>query len=218
MVIDNNQPLSPSGPQIDPNQQVQRKNKTAEDSAVGVRADSLTLKAEISITTYNKSGKLQGVNEKEQNAFIIYESIKLEIQKQSFSLLMQQSGKDKEDPLQKLLGFAAELMGTDEDPLGLGSYFANNPEDLEQIQQGIIPDYFNIENTGQRILDIWLGGFSGEGDAAEFAENTKAMINQAYDEISSMLGGLPDIVEDTRDWIMEQLDGYAQGQAQNIIA
>jgi hypothetical protein len=196
---------------FNPKHQTASEEKTQEQA---IRSDRFSLNMEISVGTYNRNGAVQGVNGQKNTGALTYQSMKLEVQKQSFALLMGRMDEEKEkDPLQRLLAYASELAGTNEDPLGLGAYFAANPQDLETVQRGEIPDYFNVENTGQRILDIWMGGIQPGSDNTQFVENAKAMINQAYDEISGMLGGLPGIVEETRDWIMQQLDGLNQIQA-----
>lgn len=93
----------------------------------------------------------------------------------------------------------------------LEEFFAQNPEALEQIQQGEIPEYFNVENTAKRILDIYFSRYNGE-DREEFAENAKSIISQAYGEVEGMVGMLPDIVQKTRDKIYEVLDRFANGE------
>ena len=136
-----------------------------------------------------------------------------EIWEQTYALLKEytaQMGTAAE--FEKGMEEAVLSSGNENDPLGLGAYFAENPDALEQVQNGEIPDYFNVENTGDRILDIWLSEFNGEADVNEFTDQVKEYINQAYSEVSSMFGGLPQLVQDTQQYVMQQLDNFVQEQ------
>lgn len=93
----------------------------------------------------------------------------------------------------------------------LGTFFEENPEAAEEISQGIIPEYFNVENTALRILDIYFARYEQGEDKAAFAERAKSIINQAYGDVESIVGGLPEIVLQTRSKVMEILDIFAQG-------
>jgi len=144
-------------------------------------------------------------------ALVTLQSIQKEIKQQAYTLLQQQAAKSG-DPalLNNFLTFDNEEIKDNADPLGLGAYFTANPEDWEQVQNGIVPDHFNMENTGQRILDIWMGGIDESGDISAQVDEIKSNINMAYGDVSSMLGGLPGLVTDTQDWIMGQLDDFVE--------
>ena len=90
----------------------------------------------------------------------------------------------------------------------LKEFFLNNPEALEKIEAGDIPDYFNVDNTAKRILDIYFSRYD-DGDKEEFVKNAREIISQAYGEVGQMVGALPDIVLQTRDKIYEILDKFA---------
>ena len=93
----------------------------------------------------------------------------------------------------------------------LKDFFVNNPKALEQIGRGEIPEYFNVENTAKRILDIYFSQYNGE-NKAEFAKRAKSIISQAYGEVEGIAGTLPGIVQQTRDKIYEVLDKFANGK------
>ena len=196
---------------------LQSKKEAREKTSQEGRTDTAELGSPSSggVGTYTPTGKASGAQAAEKKMAVTLESIKIEIQKQAFALLTAQADESGDgDSLREALARFGKLSGNADDPLGLGDYFTAHPDDWAQVQAGEIPDYFNVENTGQRILDIWMRGVDGQGDVAAWAENTKALIGQAYDEVSGMVGGLPDIVQQTRDYIMNQLDAYVERQTQ----
>ena len=94
----------------------------------------------------------------------------------------------------------------------LNKYLNENPEALESIQNGEIPEYFNEENTARRILDIFFAGYNGE-DREAFAERAKSIITQAYSDVQKIVGtGLPEIVLNTRDLIFEMIESFKNGE------
>lgn len=119
--------------------------------------------------------------------------IKKQIEAQTYQLLKQ------------YLGDSPEVKES------LKEFFTNNPEALQQIEKGEIPEYFNVENTAKRILDIYFSRYNGE-DKEEFAEYARNIISQAYGEVEGMVGTLPGIVQETRDKIYEVLDKFANGE------
>ena len=192
---------------------LQSKKEASEKTAQGEATDTAELGSQSSgaVGTYDASGKVGGSQSKK--TVVTLASMKIEIQKQAFALLSSQAKKSgSSDLLQEALARFAELSGNVDDPLGLGDYYTAHPEDWEQVQAGQIPDYFNVENTGQRILSLWMGGYDGQSDPAAWAEGVKDKINQAYGEVSDMVGGLPDIVKQTQDYIMNQLDAFVERQ------
>ena len=93
----------------------------------------------------------------------------------------------------------------------LGTYFEENPEAVEQISRGEIPEYFNVENTARRILNIYFATYEEGQDRKTFVERAKGIIEQAYADVAGMVGELPDIVLQTRAKVMEILDTFANG-------
>ncbi|MFC1562059.1 hypothetical protein ACFL4Q_03590 [candidate division KSB1 bacterium] len=94
----------------------------------------------------------------------------------------------------------------------LGLFYKENPEAIEQVSRGEIPEYFNVENTAQRILSIYFNHYTEGQDRVEFAERAKGIINQAYGEVEGLVGELPDIVLETRKKVMEILNKFAAGE------
>lgn len=69
-----------------------------------------------------------------------------------------------------------------------------------------IPEYFNVENTGQRMLDILTAGTEGDEFTDDWIEAKKSLVNKAYSEVTKMFGTLPQIVLDTQDYVLGKLD------------
>ena len=166
----------------------------------------------VSLNTYNRKGEITkpATEEKEDPKVIANkEAIMREIWRQAYALLQEVTAKlDSSSEFKAGLNEIAEYTGNSEDPFGLGAYFAENPDGLEKVRAGIIPDYFSVETTAQRILDIWLPPSGGEDVDIDFV---KGNISQAYAEVAGMFGGkLPQLVLDTQDYIMNKLDELAQ--------
>ena len=161
-----------------------------------------------SVAAYNQKGQPEGVDANKNNsAALLSHQIRKEIWDQAYVLLKAYSEKSQTDSnFEAGLNQIQMLSSDPQDPIGLHVYFQENPDDWEQVQMGIIPEYFNIENTGNRILDIWLGDSMGTGSSVEFLNNVKDLINQAYGEVTGMLGELPQLVLDTQAYIEKQLD------------
>lgn len=78
-----------------------------------------------------------------------------------------------------------------------------------------IPEYWNAENTSQRIVDFatqFFAGFKGAGE--DFLKIIKDAIEKGFNQAKEMLGELPDavsrLVSDTYDLVMKKLDQWAQ--------
>lgn len=93
----------------------------------------------------------------------------------------------------------------------MSQFFNDNPTAAVEIAQGKIPEYFNVDNTAKRIVDIYFNRYDG-GDRKAFVERAKNIISQAYNEVGGDVGTLPDIVYQTRNKVMEILDKFAQGE------
>jgi hypothetical protein len=182
-----------------------QKNENRDENTV-----STLLTNEQPISGYNQKGQVTGVesnDQKEEGIFAKRERIKNEVWQQTYSML--------QDAIAQYMSSGNSTDSNDDsqaiDPFGLGAYYTENPEDWEKVQQGIVPDYFNVENTGRRILDIWMP--QGGTQDAESLQSARLNIERAYDEVSRMFGGhLPQLVLDTRDYILKKLDGMAMGE------
>ncbi|NLE01025.1 MAG: DUF5610 domain-containing protein [Fibrobacter sp.] len=92
-----------------------------------------------------------------------------------------------------------------------------------------IPEYWNAENTSQRIVDFSLSFFevSGMGDE-KFLQTIKAAIDEGFKQAKQMLGELPENISklnnDTYELVMAKLDAWiskrneavTQDQAENV--
>ncbi len=90
-------------------------------------------------------------------------------------------------------------------------YLEENPEDLEKIEQGVVPEYWNKENTAKRIFDIALLSFNKDDNKEDFYENSKKFIKQAYSEVEKLIGKLPDLVIETKEAVLKGLDDFRNG-------
>jgi len=94
----------------------------------------------------------------------------------------------------------------------LGAFFSENPEAAEEISRGEIPEYFNVENTARRILMLYIPHYHDGEDKQAFVEQAKKTINQAYGDVEGLVGILPEIVLRTKEFIMEMLEKFADGE------
>jgi hypothetical protein len=80
-----------------------------------------------------------------------------------------------------------------------------------------LPEYWNAENTSQRIVDFatsFLGAFKGSGE--EFLSMIKDAIDKGFSQARDITGDLPDpvakLVNNTHDLVMKKLDAWAEQQ------
>jgi hypothetical protein len=72
-------------------------------------------------------------------------------------------------------------------------------------------EYWNAENTAQRLVDFATGLYQG-GDREEHLEQMVAGMKRGYAEAARAFGGtLPEIAEDTIERAVEQLEEWAEG-------
>jgi hypothetical protein len=81
-----------------------------------------------------------------------------------------------------------------------------------------LPEYWNAENTSQRIVDFALsfaGMFKGTDD--EFVSMIKDAIEKGFSQAKDILGDLPDpvgkLVEKTHALVMDKIDKWASDRA-----
>jgi hypothetical protein len=94
---------------------------------------------------------------------------------------------------------------------------ANPAARIDKTQQLEVPEYWNAENTSQRIVDFavqFLGAFEGTG--GEFLDVIKGAIDEGFKQARDLLGELPDqvgaLVNDTHELVMQKLDTWAESQ------
>lgn len=196
--------VTPYNPGLDPQSPHSSEKKTNKEDEDSVRFGP---SKHIKVNGYTKTGQV--ADKTIQTSTLRFE-INKNIWDQTYSLLKSYAEKNETLPeFQNGLEQLSDWSQNPDDPIGLNAYFAAHPEDWEKIGLGEIPDYFNVENTGQRILDIWIGTEPPDANVDEWIEEVKSLIGQAYDEISAMFGGLPQLVLDTQAYVYERLDQYA---------
>lgn len=159
---------------------------------------------------YNQKGQVSQqteiVKDNNDDDLTDRESIRKEVWRQTYALLQEataslQTGAKNGNEYDK----TGRLFGEEMDPFGIGAYYAEHPDDWKKVQLGIIPDYFNVANTGQRILDIWMPQDGATLDAAG-VERARQNIIKAYSEVSEMFGNkLPQLVLDTKEYVLGKL-------------
>lgn len=185
----------------------EEKNKRSDSVQLGGGSTS-------SVSAYNQNSATTEVTQEEEtekSALVLKHQIQKEIWNQAYTLLKSYSeGSNSSSLLDDALAKFVEDGADPDDPIGLNAYYAANPADWEKVQNGEIPDYFNVENTASRIMKIWIGDGPTENTSAETLESIKDYIGQAYDEVAKMVGGLPQLVQDTRAYIENQLDQWIE--------
>jgi hypothetical protein len=80
-----------------------------------------------------------------------------------------------------------------------------------------LPEYWNAENTSQRIVDFATSFYSMfKGSGEDFLAMIKDAIGQGFSQAKDITGELPDavskLVNNTHDLVMKKLDAWAQQQ------
>jgi len=87
--------------------------------------------------------------------------------------------------------------------------------DVKETSDLAIPEYWNAENTSQRIVDFALQFYDAfQGAGQDFLQMIKDAIDKGFKEANDLLGDLPDpisqLVSDTHDLVMQKLDKWAE--------
>jgi len=162
---------------------------------------------------YNQKGQVsqqtEEVVEDNNQDLTDRESIRKEVWRQTYALLQEATARLQTGSKSASYDKNGRIAGEEMDPFGIGAYYADHPDDWKKVQLGIVPDYFNVENTGKRILDIWMPQDGTAMDAAG-VERARQNIIKAYSEVSEMFGNkLPQLVLDTKEYILEKLSEMA---------
>ncbi len=205
--------ISPVNPYSDPVARLTDTKKVKEKGAEQSeeKLDFTRMMNERLFSFYNQKGEVNtstetdtAIAEEDSNDIVNRESIRKEIWRQTYALLQEGYAKSYDQLYEK--------DKVTSDPFGVEAYFTENPEDWKKVQMGIVPDYFNAENTGARILDIWIPEGAENLDAA-YLENAESNIRKAYAEVADMFGGtLPQLVHDTKDYVIGKLQEMAADQ------
>jgi hypothetical protein len=87
-------------------------------------------------------------------------------------------------------------------------------EEVDAADTLEIPEYWNAENTSQRIVDFAVSFYSlFEGNGGEYLDMIKEAIEDGFAQARELLGELPDevsaLVDNTYELVMEKLDAWA---------
>ncbi|MDO5575779.1 MAG: DUF5610 domain-containing protein [Fibrobacter sp.] len=98
----------------------------------------------------------------------------------------------------------------------MGFIISETDETKAGEKSGVVDDYWNAENTSQRIVDFAVSFFgSFKGSSEEYLETIKDAISKGFSQAKEMLGELPDSVTEltnsTYDLVMEKLDTWFAG-------
>jgi hypothetical protein len=88
-------------------------------------------------------------------------------------------------------------------------------KELDGTSELLVPEYWNAENTSQRIVDFALQFYDAfEGAGEDFLALIKGAIEKGFAEAKDLLGELPDpvsqLISDTHDLVMQKLDSWAE--------
>ena len=79
----------------------------------------------------------------------------------------------------------------------------------EETEAAQVDDYWNAENTSQRIVDFAMS-FAGEDADEEFIEEVRAAVMEGFAQAKEVLGNIPDesakLFNDTYDAAMLKFD------------
>ncbi|NLG17068.1 MAG: DUF5610 domain-containing protein [Fibrobacter sp.] len=90
----------------------------------------------------------------------------------------------------------------------------NDVKKVKETPEIEVPEYWNAENTSQRIVDFATSFFDAfQGAGADFLDTIKGAIEKGFEEAFEILGPLPEAVSEltgsTYDLVMQKLDNWA---------
>jgi hypothetical protein len=175
-------------------------------------SNSNSSKIAVSSQSYSsKSLSLEIKTEDGDSVSLSFESI--EFQKKMIEV--ESSGNKKDMP--DMVSYIKEQLKG----VFLGNYGKSDntkADDLDSIGKAEklqVPEYWNAENTSQRIVDFTVS-FFGKVDLSndKFLSAAKDAISQGFEQAKKMLGDLPDdvsnLIGNTFDLVMKKLDTWAQ--------
>lgn len=173
----------------------------------------------------------QVMTEQYKSSSISFDYVSKDGDKVSFSMesveysrsMVDISAEGSKDDMQKLVEYIKDNFNRMKKELldsfmkSTGVEVPENSNVEETVPELEIPEYWNAENTSQRIVDFatsFLDVFKGSGD--EFLAMMKGAIEEGFNLAREMLGELPDavnqLVDDTYSLAMEKLDAWASEQ------
>jgi hypothetical protein len=103
-------------------------------------------------------------------------------------------------------------------------FLKSNGQDVQSTDQASssneipgLPEYWNAENTSQRIVDFATSFYSAfKGSGSDFLSMIKDAIEKGFSQAKDIMGNLPDpvskLVNNTHDLVMQKLDKWAADQ------
>ncbi|MBN1306600.1 MAG: DUF5610 domain-containing protein [Chitinispirillaceae bacterium] len=110
-----------------------------------------------------------------------------------------------------------ELLKSFLESVGVDITEDDKAEGVEKVTPLEIPEYWNAENTSQRIFEFAVSfyGVAG-GSGEEFLSTIKAAIEEGFEQARALLGELPveisGLIDTTYSLTMEKLDTWAYKQ------
>jgi hypothetical protein len=143
-------------------------------------------------------------------------SLSMDAVEYSESMLKLQSETDPEK-IKDLAKFIKDEFHSMKNEL-LKALFGNNGENssVQQPEQSTeIPEYWNAENTSERIFEFAVSFYDSVGlDGQEYLNQIKAAIDDGFKQAKNILGELPEktgeLVQSTYDLVMQKLDSWAK--------
>ncbi len=169
--------------------------------------DSFVKSNPIDLDVYNNLGKMKEIHRYQGTLLDTFLSLRESVDNQLNALLNSFSQTEGN----------TNLAGKTKDELN--DYFTENPEALEQIANGKIPEYWNVENTAGRMFNIVTAGVTEETNRESFYTKALDFVNRAYDEVQEMIGfDFPPLVQQTKEALLNGLEQYKEGaDIQDII-
>jgi hypothetical protein len=96
-------------------------------------------------------------------------------------------------------------------------------EEVDPAEELGIPEYWNAENTSQRIVDFATSFFEVSGkDAEEFGRIIIGAVKRGFEEANEILGNLPGavgrLIAQTQSLTLEKLDAWVEQNTQEETA
>ena len=150
---------------------------------------------------YNPSGSVNKSSPASGNLLSSYRKARSEIGRQVSYLSRQYQ-------------IRAEYDNAAAEPQGAAKFAATQGKSTAELTE-----YWNRENTAQRIFDIALLGYEKGLDRQEFAQKAIAIVEQAYIDVGSVIGiEFPDVVLETRKSVLDALEQFSEGVARDQIS
>lgn len=155
---------------------------------------------------YDATGKVQAALPANKNLLDRFQALQQSVEQQLLALYDSFNG-DKENT--ELVEGAKE---------NLHAYFSENQQALEEVANGQVPEYWNVENTAKRLFEIVTAGVGDETERQAFYDKAVDFVNKAYDDVKLVIGfEFPPLVKDTREALMNGLEQFRDGTALDEI-